>query len=213
MSVDRRPEGTTPEEPQTPTSAEVIREALLAVAAGRTVDVAKLPLAAEEDRGLAQLSVELLRFAITVDTAVQMFLLALEVGPALSTLQMRGLGRMIQNRAPDCLKGQDGAFEGLNSSLERDRRFLIDLNEAYRDSIPVGVSNILATLDPASFPPGSGLLARWTRNRDALAELARRRARLAELPGPDVVQEFFYPEFQRRLEIALGMRPATADSK
>ena len=207
MSVEQRPGGTPPDGQPPPSSAEVIRKALLAAASGRSVAVAALPRESAEDRGLAELAVELLRFAITVDSAVQMFLLALEVGPALNTLQMRGFGRMVQNRVPDCLAGKDGAFEQLMASLDRDRRFLIDLNEAYREAIPVGVARLLALLDPAGLPQGKGLRARLTKHRDALAELARRRHRLAEIPGPDLIQEFFYPEFQRRLAASLGLPP------
>ncbi len=140
MSIDPRPDGAAPVEPP-PSSTEVIRKALVAAAGGRTVDVSALPLETPGDRALAELVLELLRFAVTVDSAVQMFLLALEVGPALNTMQMRGFGRMVQNRVPDCLAGKEGAFDQLAASLERDRRFLIDLNEAYREAIPAGSSS------------------------------------------------------------------------
>jgi hypothetical protein len=185
---------------------ERLRSVLRAALQNQAVDPA---VAADtpEDRLLVELLLELVRFAQTVDMAMNWFLVELSVGPSLSTLQMKGVHQLVANRIAECLAGRAEAIGGLRESLERDRRFILHLNEAYRAAIPAAVRAMLDELaaGPARAQHGRffGLLGA----KQALEQVETNRAALADLPPEELLQQFFLEPFRRDLMQRIGAPP------
>ncbi len=183
---------------------EALRRAWAQELRGQRVDPAALGVG-ETERAVIELGLELLRFAQAIDVGVTYFLLELNVGPALSTLQMKGYGQTVASRASEVLAGNSAGLEGLRPILERNRKFLLDLNESYRDAIPAGVQRLLAETAPRSARERHlrffGLLG----GSAALDELQTRHADLAAAAPEDLLQRFFVEPFQRELARRLGM--------
>ncbi|MEN6526534.1 MAG: hypothetical protein ABFD65_08600 [Candidatus Polarisedimenticolia bacterium] len=171
---------------------EALRHTLKAIADGRP-GTPEAGLDRERAELLA-LVAELCRFAQAVDAGVAYFLMELNVGPGMNTLQLKTASQMIGNRLQAFLAGQDGALEGLKLSLERNRRFLIDLNEAYRAAIPAGAAKLLeATSARAAAKKHKRVFGLGA--KDALREVAAKQGDAASLPPEDLFQHYFGEAF------------------
>lgn len=183
---------------------DALRRAWAQELRGQKTDLATLGLA-DAERPVVELGLELLRFAQAIDVGVTYFLLELNVGPALSTLQMKGYGQTVASRASEVLAGNAAGLDGLRRILERNRKFLLDLNESYREAIPAGVQRLLAETAPRGARERHlrffGLLG----GPAALAALGTQHADLAASAPEDLLQRFFVEPFQRELARRLGM--------
>ena len=147
---------------------EALRRTLKAIADGRP-GTPEAGLDRERAELLA-LVAELCRFAQAVDAGVAYFLMELNVGPGMNTLQLKTASQMIGNRLQAFLAGQDGALEGLKLSLERNRRFLIAAAKKHKRVFGLGA-------------------------KDALREVAAKQGDAASLPPEDLFQHYFGEAF------------------
>ena len=196
-------ERSTPD-PSAASPLGVLRRVWAAEASGQSVDLRGLGLG-EADLQTVELGVELLRFAQAIDIGVTYFLLELNVGPALNTVQLRGYGQTVANRIAEVAAGRQGALESLRRALERNRKFLLDLNEAYRKAIPEGVLNLLRPLSPRDAAMRHRRFLGLFGASAALEDLGTVHADLAAAPPEDLLQRFFVEPFQRELAQRLGL--------
>ncbi len=210
-ALEARPaEAPAPPPPPAPPGSDAgrldaIKEALRAAAEGRPATDAEAALPERDGRFLALLR-ELLSFALELDRGVQAFLMELEVGPAMDTVQIRGYQRQVTQRFCEGLDDAAGSLDALRELLERNRRFLILLNEAYRGAIPLGSQELLAELQPAKVlegTKGKGLL-KLANYEGAFKELDRCHADLTALPPSELLARFYTEPFQARLRELLG---------
>lgn len=184
------------DEEKGPMTLDAFRSALRACAEGREPAGAA---GSPSERELHELLVELFRFAQAVDAGVAYFLMELGAGPGMSTLQMKTSNQMIGNRVLALLDARPKALEGVRETLQRDRRFLLDLNEAYRAAIPRGIAKLLAELEPGEVAKKHRRLFGLLGAREALVDLGRKHAELAALPGPDLLERYFVEAFRDEL--------------
>ncbi len=177
-----------------------LREALRASAEGQAIAAESLPLPEDVSR-LFELMQQLLRFSLEFDRGVQAFLMELQIGPAMDTVQVRSYHRQVAKRFCDCLDNKEGSIASLDELLERNRRFLIMLNEAYRAAIPRGSVDLLEELDPdkaLAQTKGKGLL-RLTNYEEAYKRLSTKWEDLHGLPPSELLVRFFTEAFQDEL--------------
>lgn len=195
-------QGQGPTGPET-SPLDPLRAVLLAAAQGKELDPGRVGLAGT-DATLAGLCAEFLRFAAAIDLGVQYFLLELNVGPALNTLQMRGQGKLLTNQVKEALERPGSSLVGLRETLERNRKFLILLNEAYRAAIPGGVQKLLSEVVPQESRQAGTAFMAWMKAKRALADLSVKAGEVEDLPPADLIQRFFQQSFQDELVRLLG---------
>jgi hypothetical protein len=91
----------------------------------------------------------------------------------------------------------------LKDVLQRNSRFLIDLNKAYSDSFHQGVQAVLKELDPQP------ILEEHKRMlghnfEEAWQAYARAQGDLATLPRSELWERFFFQKFREKLSDYLG---------
>jgi DNA repair exonuclease SbcCD ATPase subunit len=148
---------------------------------------------------LLRLTQELLKFALEYDRGVQAFLLGLSIVPGMDTRQLKRYEEEVRQRFIDCLDDRSGSIGRLQEVLDRNRRFLVDLNEAYHEAIPHGVHEMLGTLDPAPMLEGSRGTFRMADHEKAWRTFSERHAELAELPTSELMSRYFLPAIQQEL--------------
>lgn len=159
-------------------------------------DRADLP--ASEYR-LVRLTQELLKFALDYDRGIQAFLMGLSITNELDTRQIARQEELVKKRFLDCLEDQDGSLGRLRDALERNRRFVLDLNEAYTRAIPEGVRTILRELDPNSMLESKKGRFGIKDPGEALRALGERNAMLMETPAQELRARYFEPSIRTAL--------------
>lgn len=152
-----------------------------------------------EDFRLLRLSQEVLKFALDYDRGIQAFLMGLSIEHQLDTRQIERQEELVRRRFIDCLDNREGSLARLHESLDRNRRFILHLNEAYTRAIPEGVRTIARELDPQTVLEGTRGRFGMKDHAEALRLLGEKAQQVAETPADELLLKYFVPAIQRTL--------------
>ncbi len=149
---DRLKSAAAPAPATVPASGETLdlaRKGLLRMADGEAVDSDSIGLPAPQSR-MFRLMQELLRFALDYEKGVNLLLTEFKVGAGSGMdTEMRKLSREEGRECfRACLKDEPGSIQRLKEILDRNRRFVIDLNTAYAASLSGGTTKLLEEFAP-----------------------------------------------------------------
>jgi len=174
------------------------RSAMRQFTEGQELEDGSLGLPDAEAR-LCRMVLALLRFALRFEDAVNVLLMEFQVGPVkdMNTRQARTYMRVIRDRFQACLDGKEGSIEALREILDRNSRFLIELNTAYARCIYDGSKAMLSSLDPQP------ILAEHKRMmghnfEEAFHALSRIQGDLSNLTRSELWGQFFSQPFRER---------------
>lgn len=176
-----------------------LREGLLRVSRGDDVTPDQLGLPTGDAR-LFRLIRLILDFALRYEIGLNVLLAEFKIGPAGSadSLLIQGLQEQVRERFRACLEDKEGSLQALQEVLERNARFLIEINRSYHASIYEGNHSVLAQLDPQPILDkhkrvlGSDYEGAWR-------ALSREHADLINLSRGELWERFFLDPFQKKL--------------
>lgn len=183
-----------------------VRDGLQQIASGKKVTAESIGLPEGEAR-FFRLVQELLKFAQDYEMGLNFLLAEFRIGPSkdMDTQMMRHMKQLVRRRFRDCLEGKEGSVQALQDTLARNARFLIDLNNAYSNSLQVGTKALLAELDPMP------ILEEHKRMighnfEEAWRAISQKQADLANLSKDEMSERYYFEPFQSKLEDYLGKR-------
>jgi hypothetical protein len=176
-----------------------VREGLLRVSFGEDVTAESIGLPPTEAR-VFRLIRALLNFALKYELGLNLLLAEFKIGPAgdADTQLTQGLQEQVRERFRACLENKEGSLQELSATLERNARFLIDLNRSYQASIFEGNRTMLDRLDPRPILEshkrvlGSDFEGAWK-------SISRVQADLSNLSRAEMWEQFFMKPFQEKL--------------
>lgn len=179
-------------------SLDKIRAGLRKMADGDEVTPDALGLPPSEAR-LFRLAQELLGFALKIEFSVQSLLADFGAVQGADTRFITGMNKLIRNRFRACLENKQGSIQALREGLDKNLRFLLQLNDAYIAATRGGVPLILAELDPEPIlEPHRGRL--MTNYEEAFRSFTTRHTDLSNLSPKEVWERFFLQTFREKLE-------------
>jgi hypothetical protein len=179
-------------------SLEKIRAGLRKMADGDEVTPDAIGLPPSEAR-LFRLAQELLGFALKIEFSVQSLLADFGAVRGADTMFIRGMDKMIRNRFRACLENKQGSIQALREGLDKNLRFLLQLNDAYLAATRKGVPSLLAELDPEQLlEQHRGRL--MTNYEEAFRSFSTRHTDLANLTPKEAWERFFQQAFREKLE-------------
>ena len=185
-----------------------IKEGLRKMADGDEVTPDSIGLPPSEAR-LFRLSQELLGFALRIEFGVQTLMSDVGAGQAGDTRYMRGLDKMTRNRFRACLDNKQGSIAALKETLDKNSRFLHNLNDAYLFSMKKAVPSLLAELDPEQIIESHrGKL--MTNYEQAWKSFALLHNDHANLSSGEVWERYFQTPFRAKLAENVGQEPGKA---
>jgi len=181
------------------TLLRILREGLRQIADDETPDPPPAGLPAEDGAMLLLLE-ELLTFAIRVQTGVEVFLLDARSGLDSSKSMVRPFARATRSRLKDCLAGKAGALDALRQALNRDSRFLIQINGAYLGAISGGSKSLLEELNPGPLAETARSKFRGIDHEKAWEIYETRHSDIASLSRAEMWERFFQEPFRQALD-------------
>jgi len=185
---------------------ERVRDGLQQIAAGKKVTAESIGLPEGEAR-FFRLVQELLKFAQDYEMGLNFLLAEFRIGPSkdMDTQMMRHMKQLVRRRFRDCLEGKEGSVQALQDTLARNARFLIDLNNAYSNSLQQGTRALLAELDPMPILEANKRMIGHN-FEEAWRQISQKQADLANLSKDEMSERYFFEPFQSKLEDYLGKR-------
>jgi len=178
-------------------SLDRIKEGLRKMADGEEVTAESIGLPQSEAR-LFRLSQELLGFALRIEFGVQSLMSDVGAVQGGDTRYMRGLDKMTRNRFRSCLDNKHGSIAALKETLDRNSRFLHNLNDAYLFSMKRAVPSLLAELDPERIlEEHRGKL--MTNYEQAWKSYALLHSDLSNLGSGEAWERYFQTPFREKL--------------
>jgi len=176
-----------------------LREGLMRVSRGEDVTAESIGLPPGDAR-LFRLIRSLVDFALKYEIGLNLLLAEFKIGPAgnADTKLIQGLQEQVRERFRACLENKQGSLQALKEVLERNARFLVDLNRSYQTSIYEGNQAMLTRLDPRPILEkhkrvlGSDFEGAWR-------AIGREQADLANLSRAELWERFFLNPFQKKL--------------
>ena len=176
-----------------------IRDALVQITQKREVPSESLGLQPAEAR-FFRLIRELLLFALNFETGVHDLIQQIQVmrfGP--NSIMLKQQKKIIVNRFRACLDNEPGSVVALKEALDRNKAFLMTLNDAYNAAIRDGARSLLDQIEPQTIMEQTkgGLLDKFEK---AWKEFSDRHADLSTRPESDLWEQFFGPPFNQKLQ-------------
>ena len=174
------------------------RTGLKRIADGDEVTPDQIGLPPSEAR-LFRLAQELLGFALKIEFSVQSLLADFGVMKGADTRIIKGMGKLIRNRFHACLENKQGSIAALREGLDKNLRFLLQLNDAYLAATRKGVPALLTEMDPEPILEAHrGRL--MTNYEEAFRSFTTRYNDLANLTPKEVWERYFQQPFREKLE-------------
>jgi len=196
-----RDQSTTPAVAVTSAGGELsqIREGLLRVSRGEEVTPESIGLPPSEAR-LFCLIRAMLGFALKYELGLNLLLAEFKIGPAgdADTALIQGLEEQVRERFRACLENKEGSLQELTETLERNARFLIDLNRSYQASLYEGNQSMLNRLDPRPILEGHKRVL-GSDFEGAWKTISRAQADLVNLSRAELWEQFFMGPFREKL--------------
>lgn len=188
-----------PGEDEAAEKLEQIRQALIQLTQDKDIDVETLDLAEPQER-LFRLMRELLRFALDYELGLSFLLAEFRIGDTadMDTQMMLGFKQLVRDRFRDCLTQGKGAVKGLKEILDRNSRFVIDLNTAYATSMASGIELMLQQVDPGAILAENKRMIGFNYEQ-AYKTLARQLRDLSDQSREELWERFFVETFRAKL--------------
>jgi len=176
-----------------------VREGLMRVSRGEEVTPESIGLPPSEAR-LFRLIRAMLDFALKYELGLNLLLAEFKIGPAgdADTKLIQGLQEQVRERFRACLENKEGSLHELNEVLERNARFLIDLNRSYQGSLYEGNQSMLNRLDPRPILEGHKRVL-GSDFEGAWKTISRAQADLVNLSRAEMWERFFVGPFRDKL--------------
>jgi len=176
-----------------------VREGLLRVSHGEDVTADSIGLPPSEAR-LFRLIRAMLDFALKYELGLNLLLAEFKIGPAgdADTKLTQGLQEQVRERFRSCLENKEGSLHELTEILERNARFLIDLNRSYQASLYEGNQSMLGRLDPRPILEGHKRVL-GSDFEGAWKTISRAQADLVNLSRAEMWEQFFSGPFSDKL--------------
>jgi len=183
---------------------EKIRDGLRALTKNKEVTPESLGLPPSEAR-LFRLIQQLVRFALGYEMGVNLLLAEFRIGPTaeMDTRMMQGMRQEVRDRFRACLEDQKGSLAKLKEILDRNSRFVVDLNRAYTACIYEGSRSLLSEIDPQPILEQHKRMMGHDYEK-AWGSLSRSQADLAALSSNELWERFYFKVFRERLSDYLG---------
>jgi hypothetical protein len=177
-----------------------LREGLRLMTDEKEVTADELGLPASESR-LFRMFQALLGFALNYEMGVNLLLTEFSIGPAggMDTQQFKGYIRHVRERFRACLDNKEGSLGGLKEILEKNSRFLIDLNSAYTSCVYAGSRSVLEKMDPQPILEKSKKRVMGFNFEEAFNAINRVHGDLNNLTRNELWRQFFYKPFREKL--------------
>ena len=176
-----------------------VREGLLRVSHGEDVTAETIGLPPSEAR-LFRLIRAMLDFALKYELGLNLLLAEFKIGPAgdADTKLIQGLQEQVRERFRACLENKEGSLHELTETLERNARFLIDLNRSYQASLYEGNQSMLNRLDPRPILEGHKRVL-GSDFEGAWKTISRAQADLVNMSRAELWEQFFMGPFRDKL--------------
>ena len=113
-------------------------------------------------------------------------------------ISIEGLQEQVRERFRACLENKEGSLHELTEVLERNARFLIDLNRSYQASLYEGNQSMLTRLDPRPILEGHKRVL-GSDFEGAWKTISRAQADLVNLSRAEMWEQFFVGPFRDKL--------------
>ena len=176
-----------------------VREGLLRISNGEDVTAETIGLPPSEAR-LFRLIRAMLDFALKYELGLNLLLAEFKIGPAgdADTKLIQGLQEQVRERFRACLENKEGSLHELTETLERNARFLIDLNRSYQACLYEGNQSMLGRLDPRPILEGHKRVL-GSDFEGAWKTISRAQADLVNLSRAEMWEQFFMGPFRDKL--------------
>jgi hypothetical protein len=176
-----------------------VKEGLLRVSHGEEVTPESIGLPPSEAR-VFRLIKAMLDFALKYELGLNLLLAEFKIGPAgdADTKLIQGLQEQVRERFRACLENKEGSLQELTETLERNARFLIDLNRSYQASLYDGNQSMLNRLDPRPILEGHKRVL-GSDFEGAWKTISRAQADLVNLSRAELWEQFFVGPFREKL--------------
>ena len=177
-----------------------IREGLKLMTDEKEVTADELGLPASEARFFRMFQA-LLGFALNYEMGVNLLLTEFSIGPAggMDTQQFKGYVRHVRERFRGCLDNKEGSLRELKVILEKNSRFLIDLNSAYTSCVYAGSRKVLESMDPQPALEKSKKRVMGFNFEEAFNSINRTHGDLNNLTRSELWHQFYYKPFREKL--------------
>jgi hypothetical protein len=184
---------------------ESIKDGLRRCTQGENISAEELDLPESEAR-LYRLAKELLRFALDYEVGLNALLFQFSIGVSskFDTQIRKGFQRIVRDRFRACLEDKEGSLAALKESLQRNHRFLIDLNLSYDNCLRQGTRTMLEEMDPSPVVQEHKKWIGYDWN-GAVRSLTRLHGDLSNLSREELWERFFYTPFREKLAGYLDM--------
>jgi hypothetical protein len=182
-----------------------LREGLLKASQGEGATADSVGVTATE-AGLFRLVQGLLEFALKYELGLNLLLAEFKIGPAADadTKLARGMREQVRERFRACLENEEGSVDALKEALERNARFLIDLNRAYQASLYEGNRAMIAELDPHPLLTKHKRALMGIDYEAATKSMSRLHADMSNLARDEIWERYFVEPFREELSTYLG---------
>jgi hypothetical protein len=177
-----------------------LRDALLLVSQDESITADSAGVTAAE-AGMFSLVQRLLEFALKYELGVNLLLAEFNIGPAADadTKLARGMREQVRERFRACLENREGSIESLKEALERNARFLIDLNRAYQSSLYRGNRALVTELDPHPWLTKHKRALMGIDYEAAVKSISRAHADMSNLARDELWERYFFEPFKEEL--------------
>ena len=181
-----------------------LREGLLEASYGEGTTAESVGVTASE-AGLFRLVQELLGFALKYELGLNLLLAEFKIGPAADadTRLARGMREQVRERFRACLENEEGSVDALKQALERNARFLIDLNRAYQASLYEGNRTMVAELDPHPVLTKHKRALMGVDYEAVMKSISRSHADMSNLARDELWERYFFEPFKEELSTHL----------
>lgn len=182
-----------------------LREGLLEASQGEGATPESVGVSASE-AGLFRLVQGLLEFALKYELGLNLLLAEFKIGPAADadTRLARGMREQVRERFRACLENEEGSVDALKEALERNARFLIDLNRAYQACLYDGNRAMIAELDPHPLLTKHKRALMGVDYEATTKSLSRLHADMSNLARDEIWERYFLEPFRKELSGYIG---------
>jgi len=182
-----------------------LRDGLLKASQDESITAETAGVTAAE-AGMFSLVQRLLEFALKYELGVNLLLAEFNIGPAADadTKLARGMREQVRERFRACLENREGSIDSLKEALERNARFLIDLNRAYQASLYRGNRALVTELDPHPVLTKHKRALMGIDYEAAVKSISRAHADMSNLARDELWERYFFEPFKNELSSYLG---------